>query len=779
MDNTTENDLKYRDECVSTYKEFLSIPTIESAEFSQVSQATSTLSLCLSQLDYVNKKNRTFTTQTYVTNNGDTVITQPFITESTASTIVSISPSKSFTLQVKEPVKTNNSTNGNDNNEFIFDIIGDSRLIKSISVKNPHKKICNDEIFGKFSWSSCERYVAYIADSKDESKSFYEKVEPNEEDSNKKVIGDKYLYKDDWGEYYTPISNTAIFVLDIVNEKVIPMEPFPSDTLSAGQVIWTPDGKGLVFVAWMANTRKLGLKFCNNRIASLYYFNFDEYRLEIEESKTQKRKELKLVNLLPSNIVGSFRSPRFSPDGRQLVFIGFDQRIYTHNSCAKIFSMEWPSMSSEVTGPIQYDTLIDYVNFKDRTTTFSGVYCQGFIANPFINDHVLLFTSLSHSTQKVFSLNIKTKQIGTVFGYFDFTTEPNPLSYHLHDIDIKTKRFIVSASGLNQPSKLFVASVTNPNEVITTVTSENITFKEVYKTKLEKNLEKNLLNLEYQIFSVQADSKVSEQYPHVNSFQIMYFKRKEPKVPNEKKAPMLLFLHGGPHSCTTTDFLISNAYLCHLGYNIILVNYRGSNGFGKDFVECLPGRIGDIDVFDCLKSIDFVLELDPYGVDPNRIGVLGGSHGGFLSAHLSAYSQIKTAVMRNPVVDIASLVGCTDIPDWSYFESGVQAPPPTINHGDYYSLPSVENLIKMRNCSPIAQIDKIKIPTLLLIGSVDLRCPPQQGLMYYRSLKEKGVYCKCLMYQNGGHSLDNAEPKLDQWINVALWLNTHLYKLNK
>uniref|UniRef100_A0A7C9ADW1 Peptidase S9 prolyl oligopeptidase catalytic domain-containing protein n=1 Tax=Opuntia streptacantha TaxID=393608 RepID=A0A7C9ADW1_OPUST len=96
--------------------------------------------------------------------------------------------------------------------------------------------------------------------------------------------------------------------------------------------------------------------------------------------------------------------------------------------------------------------------------------------------------------------------------------------------------------------------------------------------------------------------------------------------------PLIVVLHGGPHCVSTSHFSKTLAFLMSIGYNLLIVNYRGSLGFGEEALQSLPGNVGSQDVNDVLTAIDHVISLEL--AYPSRIAVYGGSHGGFLSTHL-------------------------------------------------------------------------------------------------------------------------------------------------
>ncbi|KAK4405803.1 Acylamino-acid-releasing enzyme [Sesamum angolense] len=226
--------------------------------------------------------------------------------------------------------------------------------------------------------------------------------------------------------------------------------------------------------------------------------------------------------------------------------------------------------------------------------------------------------------------------------------------------------------------------------------------------------------------------------------------------------PLIVILHGGPHSVSLSSFSKSSALLASLGYSLLIVNYRGSLGFGEEALQSLPGKIGSQDVSDVLTAIDHV--IDQGLADPSKIAVLGGSHGGFLTTHLIGQAPEKFAVAatRNPVCNLSLMVGTTDIPDWCYFEVyGSEG------KSLFTETPSAEHLALFYSKSPICHISKVKTPTLFLLGAQDLRVPVSNGIQYARALKEKGVETKVIVFPHDVHGIDRPQSDFESFLNVA------------
>nr|KAF6419872.1 acylaminoacyl-peptide hydrolase [Molossus molossus] len=201
--------------------------------------------------------------------------------------------------------------------------------------------------------------------------------------------------------------------------------------------------------------------------------------------------------------------------------------------------------------------------------------------------------------------------------------------------------------------------------------------------------------------------------------------------PDKTQVPMVVMPHGGPHSSFVTAWMLFPAMLCKMGFAVLLVNYRGSTGFGQDSILSLPGNVGHQDV----KDVQY----------PETYGA---------------------CVARNPVINIASMLGSTDIPDWCVVEAGF----PYSND----CLPDFSMWAEMLNKSPIKYTPQVKTPLLLMLGQKDRRVPFKQGIEYYRALKTRNVPVRLLLYPKSTHALSEVEVESDSFMNAVLWLRTHL-----
>ena len=103
---------------------------------------------------------------------------------------------------------------------------------------------------------------------------------------------------------------------------------------------------------------------------------------------------------------------------------------------------------------------------------------------------------------------------------------------------------------------------------------------------------------------------------------------------------------------------------------VLLVNYRGSTGYGQRSIDSLLGNIGKNDVEDVINAIKHVLKSSVVNIDKTNLFVVGGSHGGFLTGHLIGQypTMFRAAAMRNPVTNIPPMVSTSDIPGYNIIQ---------------------------------------------------------------------------------------------------------------
>lgn len=244
------------------------------------------------------------------------------------------------------------------------------------------------------------------------------------------------------------------------------------------------------------------------------------------------------------------------------------------------------------------------------------------------------------------------------------------------------------------------------------------------------------------------------------------------KLFDSKKRPTILHIHGGPHGGDYKDFFSHIRLLwISLGYNLFVVNYRGSLGFGLKHADALSGKVFDVDVNDCLDLLQLCIDTFSDEVDTDNLGVEGGSHGGYLTCCLISHPEwcdkFAAACIWNPVTAMHAAVVFSDIPDWHYSVA--------LNKPHQWIL-TKEDMNVMFDKSPINRVQNVKTPSLFIMGGDDKRAPPHQGMYFWKGLQALGVETEMHYYGDQGHAIPDVEKNIDAYMNMTNWWIKHFNK---
>jgi dipeptidyl aminopeptidase/acylaminoacyl peptidase len=228
------------------------------------------------------------------------------------------------------------------------------------------------------------------------------------------------------------------------------------------------------------------------------------------------------------------------------------------------------------------------------------------------------------------------------------------------------------------------------------------------------------------------------------------------------KLPLIVEIHGGP--TTATRFHLQywpygRTLLPAKGYALLSPNYRGSTGYGDKFLTDLIGHENDVEVQDILAGVDAMIEK---GIaDPDKLGVMGWSNGGYLTNCLiTKTTRFKAASSGAGIVDTVMEWGANDEPAYAI----------AFKKGFPWSQPDI-----YRKTSPTYALDKIRTPTLIHVGGSDERCPPIHSRMLHRALKEYvKVPTELLVYPGEPHGLMKYSSRKAKMEWDLAWFERHL-----
>ncbi len=339
--------------------------------------------------------------------------------------------------------------------------------------------------------------------------------------------------------------------------------------------------------------------------------------------------------------------------------------------------------------------------------------------------------------------------------YFLTTDGPNT---YVMELDIETRELrrviygdrVIDNFTLDSSGKTFAFAAMDP-----------ITPKEVYiaegdwekkVTSFNDDLVDEMLLVDPERFTFKAsDGKEIEGW-------IM----KPPDFDASKKYPVIFEIHGGPRTAYGNAFMHEFQVLAAKGFVIAYINPRGSAGYGEDFAFEIVKKYGERDYQDIMEAVEYIEKL-PY-VDPEKIGVTGGSYGGYMTNWIVTHTdRFKAAVTQRSISNFISFFGTSDV--GYLFTTEEIGGTPWRKYRKY-----IEK-------SPLFHVNYVKTPILIIHSENDLRCPIGQAEEFYTALKYLKKEVEFVRYPGETHELSRSgrpDHRVDRLERIAKWFEKYL-----
>jgi dipeptidyl aminopeptidase/acylaminoacyl peptidase len=224
------------------------------------------------------------------------------------------------------------------------------------------------------------------------------------------------------------------------------------------------------------------------------------------------------------------------------------------------------------------------------------------------------------------------------------------------------------------------------------------------------------------------------------------------------KMPTLLRIHGGPTAQDQYSFSFERELFAASGYVVVAPNYRGSNGRGQKFMEAIYGDWGNKEVVDVLAATDYVVQR---GIaDPDRLGIGGWSYGGITTDYTIATTpRFKAAISGAGSALQTSMYGV----DQYILQYETELGPPWKNPDAW-----------MKVSYPFFHADRIKTPTLFMVGEKDFNVPAVGSEQMYQALKSLGIDTQLVIYPNSFHGITLPSYRVDRLERYLKWYDRYL-----
>ncbi len=226
------------------------------------------------------------------------------------------------------------------------------------------------------------------------------------------------------------------------------------------------------------------------------------------------------------------------------------------------------------------------------------------------------------------------------------------------------------------------------------------------------------------------------------------------------KFPAIVYIHGGPTGQFVNSFNRAIQYLVNQGYLVIAPNFRGSTGYGKEFMRANYRDEGGGDLNDIVDAAQWIAKSG--FVDPKKLVSMGGSYGGYLTMMaLTKYPDMWGA-------------GVAIVPYTNWFTELATEDPALRAYDISIMGDPVENKALYEDRSPVNFIDRIKAPLLLIAGGNDVRDPRGESEQVAAAIKKNGGFVQLKIYENEGHQFSRIEDQIDEYQRVSDFLKVRV-----
>jgi dipeptidyl aminopeptidase/acylaminoacyl peptidase len=228
-----------------------------------------------------------------------------------------------------------------------------------------------------------------------------------------------------------------------------------------------------------------------------------------------------------------------------------------------------------------------------------------------------------------------------------------------------------------------------------------------------------------------------------------------------RKYPMVLIPRGGPHGLNGHNFRFTFQMYPANGYVALMVNYRGSTSYGQRFADADFRDLLGGDFKDLMAGLDYALDNYPY-IDGDRLGVTGGSYGGYLTNWIiTQTNRFKAAIPMASISNMVSYYGTASNQLWTEHELGAKF---------------WEDWAIYRRTSPLTHVANVQTPTYFIQGQEDHTCPVEQAEEMFMGLRKRGIPTILVVYPGEGHSRTGMRPDSirDYYRRTFLWMDYYV-----
>jgi dipeptidyl aminopeptidase/acylaminoacyl peptidase len=455
-------------------------------------------------------------------------------------------------------------------------------------------------------------------------------------------------------------------------------------------------------IAWSDNGQQIIISANTSDEADFDMLNSDLFSIDVKTSKVTRLTDMS----------GPERSPHLSPNGNKIAFVGNEDNGKS-NQLSHLYVM-----NSDGTGienlTSELDRSVGAIKWADNG---KGVY----FSYDDMGEKSVAYVSLSGK------ISTKTSDLGG-------TSLGRP--YTSGDYDVTPKGSVVyTASMGDRPADLAIVTSKGKVKQLTDLNGDVFDHKTVNKPELVE-LKSSVDNRDLQAWLVTP-----------------------PNFDPKKKYPLILEIHGGPHTAYGPSYSTEIQLMAAAGYVVLYGNPRGSTSQGEEFANLIDKNYPSQDYDDLMDMVDAAIAKGY--VDESNLFVTGGSGGGTLTSWIIGKTdRFKASVVAKPVINWTSMIGTSDI--YAYMSKYWFTDLPWNDYEQYW------------NRSPLSLVGNVTTPTMVLTGELDVRTPMSESEQYYGALRLQGVDSALVRIQGAYHGIAAKPSNLARKVGYILaWFDKY------
>ncbi|MEC0123573.1 S9 family peptidase [Paenibacillus pabuli] len=542
-----------------------------------------------------------------------------------------------------------------------------------------------------------------VKSSVDMSKNDEEETEDTDKKPLQEMVVDRIRMKSDSGGLWNG-RRTHLFRVPTKGGEAIPVTTGHYDV---GDYAWSPDGESIV---WIAQLPEEGEEHND------YTLTNHVYRAKADGSDVQQ--------LTPEGY--SFGRLTYAPDGQSLALLASD-RSYGNATLVKLYTLPISGgkptcLSKEWDVQMNHSLVGD---MRSHLTNTGPVFSRD-------GSSILCLATIEGS--------VRIARFARDGSQAEYILEAEKEFYQFAELE--NGQIVAAAADVLSPGDLFL--YTQPDEVGT---------KPIQLTHSNPQL----------VEEIQLSTPETFWFDSSDGLRLQGWMLKPAGMVEGVKVPTILEIHGGPHMMYGFTFMHEFQILAAQGYAVVYINPRGGLGYGQQFVNACRGDYGGGDYRDLMEAVDYTLSRYPF-IDESRLGVTGGSYGGFMTNWIVGHTdRFKAAVTQRSISNWLSFYGVSDI---GFFFTEDQI------GGNAW-----DDTEKLWKHSPLAYVGNVSTPLLILHGEQDLRCPIEQAEQLYVALKRRRQTTRFVRFPGANHELSRGgHPylRVRRLEHIAGWFNEHL-----